>query len=312
MTQRLRKYVTFPCYNGFIRSRGIFYKIGEIIMKKMLFNTSALLVRLCFFTLFFSGCNANKSSTLATPPNNEIETPDSITPSQTAPPNNETPTPDSITPSQTASPTETSTPHIDSQVPGSASRNQIHPSESAPVTALETGLEDGTEVKLIVSGQELENHRAVIIGGEALISDHSYIFGSLKDAGGIENAGFWTGFSVDTALNRESAFIENSQYSVKIVEGEYSFICNDKTIPLTVPAQKINGQFMVPLKAIAEAINANVEWDEATQTISFFYIDPSESASVTALETDLDDSAKVKPTLLLNEMRNHNPISFYY
>ncbi len=253
-------------------------------MQKKFINTLVLLVTMCFLTLFFSGCKANKSPiqtaspmetatpTQATAPSEEIKTPASTaTPAETPTPSAELQTPDSITSAPTATPTETPSPSLVSQTPGSTSANQINSSESVNVKALETGLEDGTEVKLFVSGQELVKLYAVIMDGEILVPDFTSVFGKLKNASGNESAGFWSLSFVDKKSNIETVVIENSQYSIKIVEGEKSFICNDEVIPLTVPAQRINGHIMVPLNSIADAINATVEWDEAAQAISFFY-----------------------------------------
>ena len=43
---------------------------------------------------------------------------------------------------------------------------------------------------------------------------------------------------------------------------------NGKDTTIDVPAQIINGRTMVPLRAIFEALGADVQWDGTTQTVS--------------------------------------------
>ena len=242
-------------------------------MREKFFNTLAMVLIICCFIIFLSGCNANKNDdnmdnknvvlpTQTVPPNRETQSPDSITNTQTMPPDNEMQTP------ITMSSTQTTALEIETPTQGSASINQADWAEPQNTTRINTGLPDGTKVRLFVSGQEI--HWAIIMGDDVLIPDYPYIFGQLKDAGGIELSGFWTISSADTT-NIENALIYNSLYTIEIVEEEYSFTCNDKTLPLTVPAQEIDGRFYLPLIALAEAINAAAEWDADAQAIHFYY-----------------------------------------
>ena len=45
---------------------------------------------------------------------------------------------------------------------------------------------------------------------------------------------------------------------------------NDQQVDLDVPAQLINDRTMVPLRAIFEALEAQVEWDDETQTVTAY------------------------------------------
>lgn len=53
---------------------------------------------------------------------------------------------------------------------------------------------------------------------------------------------------------------------------EYSFSVTDvvtnaaKSIPLDVPAQIVNDRTLIPLRAVAEALGKNVEWQGETRT----------------------------------------------
>jgi len=66
--------------------------------------------------------------------------------------------------------------------------------------------------------------------------------------------------SADSAGTSISLNIGNPQMTV---HGELG----TKTIELDVPPRIINGRTMVPLRAIAEATGANVEWDATTRTV---------------------------------------------
>lgn len=78
------------------------------------------------------------------------------------------------------------------------------------------------------------------------------------------------------ALNAHVKWIEDSQTAVaekrsnyiSIQIGNKEMYKNGSPIPLEVPAQLINGRTMVPLRAVAEALDATVEWNNATNTIT--------------------------------------------
>ena len=186
--------------------------------------------------------------------------------------NGETQPPDNTAPAQTEQPIPTNTPHPtqtdEEQPPDLTVIEDTEPAE--PESTVTVDFIDGTEARLIVNGRELTQHWAVLIGGEALVPDFTYVFGSLNDADG-QCTGFFSIGVADTNTNLKTAVIMNPAHNITIVEGEYSFTHNDAIIPLTVPAQMIRDTFHVPLMAIADAIGATVEWDEAAQAISFFF-----------------------------------------
>ena len=55
---------------------------------------------------------------------------------------------------------------------------------------------------------------------------------------------------------------------IELVLGQKSAIKNDQTINLDVPADTRNGSTMVPLRFVAEALKAQVDWDNANRTIT--------------------------------------------
>lgn len=49
--------------------------------------------------------------------------------------------------------------------------------------------------------------------------------------------------------------------------GDDSMKVNGKSVHLDVPAQIMNGRTVIPLRALVESLNLNIEWDDVTQTI---------------------------------------------
>lgn len=63
-------------------------------------------------------------------------------------------------------------------------------------------------------------------------------------------------------------FFAQKNPEIKLTIDSDYMICNGKKIKLDVPAQIINNRTMVPLRAIAEAYNFNVQWDEKSNQIT--------------------------------------------
>jgi len=57
---------------------------------------------------------------------------------------------------------------------------------------------------------------------------------------------------------------------VKLTIGSNIMTRNNAPITLDVPAQVINGRTLIPLRAAAEAFQAEVIWDDATQTAHIY------------------------------------------
>jgi len=133
---------------------------------------------------------------------------------------------------------------------------------------------DGTEVRVIVSGQELDftgRKKPVMKDGEVFSESFDYIFAHLKDADGKDSAALHVILrrAVDGPTNTIIFF--NSDYEIVIVEGENTFTKNGEIIPMAVPAQQIDGVLMVPLLIIAAAIEAVVVMDMTEFTLSIYY-----------------------------------------
>ncbi|MFY0543547.1 copper amine oxidase N-terminal domain-containing protein [Brevibacillus sp. H7] len=75
------------------------------------------------------------------------------------------------------------------------------------------------------------------------------------------------GFDVDWNTQTRTVTIVKGANSVKLVVSQKIAKRNGETITLDVPAQIINQRTMVPVRFIAEALNYDVNWEAATQTV---------------------------------------------
>jgi len=75
------------------------------------------------------------------------------------------------------------------------------------------------------------------------------------------------GFAVDWEDADATATIHNAKITVVLRRGDDFFTVNGVRNTPDVPPQIVNGRFMLPLRAVAEAAGADVFWDGATSTV---------------------------------------------
>jgi hypothetical protein len=92
------------------------------------------------------------------------------------------------------------------------------------------------------------------------------------------------GYTADWDANTKTATLTNSDNGIVITltNGNTAFTVNDKTITPDVPQQIVNDRFVLPLRAVSEAIGADVDWDSASKTA---YIKTDNDTSVTDSQT---------------------------
>ena len=161
-------------------------------------------------------------------------------------------------------PTQTTPPNSKMQGPDSESKAQTAP----PITSAPAA---DMDITVIVSGQKISfsGQKPVAKDGEVFVPVLG-VFENLTGANGNKSAPF----SVKWDETTSTAIISNIWYTVKVTAGEDMFTCsgaNGATTTHSAPSQTNNGVFMLPLRAIAEAIDATVEWSEATRTVSIYY-----------------------------------------
>lgn len=78
----------------------------------------------------------------------------------------------------------------------------------------------------------------------------------------------YMGYSVEYNANTKTATLTNTkkETTITLTNGENTFTVNDNVIAPEVPQQIINGKFMLPLRAVGEAVNAKVGWNNETKT----------------------------------------------
>ena len=78
----------------------------------------------------------------------------------------------------------------------------------------------------------------------------------------------YMGYSVEWDENTKTATLTNTKKEtvIKLTNGETIFTVNDKIVTPDVPQQIIDGRFMLPLRAVGEAVNAKVGWNNETKT----------------------------------------------
>lgn len=74
------------------------------------------------------------------------------------------------------------------------------------------------------------------------------------------------GYTVDWDADTKTATLANGENTVKITAGEKVFYLNDTAVTPDVPQTIIEGRFMLPLRAVSEAVGAKVDWDADRKT----------------------------------------------
>ena len=113
-----------------------------------------------------------------------------------------------------------------------------------------------SEIKVIVNGAELATEEAppVIVDGRTLVPLRA-IFEEL----GCQVA--WEG-------ETKTVVAIGKGTSICLQIGQTQLFKNSNVVEIDVPAQIINDRTMVPVRAIAEALECDVVWDETTQTVT--------------------------------------------
>lgn len=106
-----------------------------------------------------------------------------------------------------------------------------------------------------VERMTFEDQKPVVIDGRTLIPVR----------GLFESYHF--NYTVDWNGDTSTATLSNGVITVEITIGKQEIYKNGAAVALDVPAQIINGRTMIPLRAVAEAFDLNVEWDGETRSV---------------------------------------------
>ena len=75
------------------------------------------------------------------------------------------------------------------------------------------------------------------------------------------------GYTVSYLADSKTAIITGGGSVVKMTQGDTFFTVNDEVITPDVPQQIIEDRFMLPLRAVSEAVGAEVDWEAETRTV---------------------------------------------
>jgi hypothetical protein len=108
-------------------------------------------------------------------------------------------------------------------------------------------------VQVFSNGNEVAD-RGVIVDGRTMVP--------------VRGVFEYMGYSVDWNSDTKTATLTNSKKNITIVltSGNTFFTVNGDEVTPDVPQQIINDRFMLPLRAVGEAVNAKVGWNEDTKT----------------------------------------------
>ena len=127
-----------------------------------------------------------------------------------------------------------------------------------------------TQVNVTVNGKELEQ-KGVILEERTMVP----VRGITEELG----------FAVDWDADTKTATLTNGGTVVKMTAGEKSFFVNDEAVTPDVPQTIIDGRFMLPLRALCDSINADVDWDNDTKTAAIKKGGTAETVTEAATET---------------------------
>ena len=76
------------------------------------------------------------------------------------------------------------------------------------------------------------------------------------------------GAEVDWDQTTQTVTAIKDDITIKLTIGSETLLKNDQNIKLDVPAQIVNGRVLVPTRAVSESLEAEVKWEQSTQTVS--------------------------------------------
>ena len=112
-------------------------------------------------------------------------------------------------------------------------------------------------IKIVIDGKEVKSDVAPVVeNGRTLVP--------------LRVVSETLGADVEWAQATRKATIKTAAYTVVFTIDSASYTVNGATKTLEVPAKNIGGRTMIPLRAFAEAIGAQVDYSNNTATINYF------------------------------------------
>lgn len=171
---------------------------------------------------------------------------------------------------------------------------ELGPGGMGPVTVCCPITKPKKNITVVLNGQELFfGQPPVIKDGRTLVPMRA-IFEAM-------------GAGVEWDANTRTVISTKNDLSIKLSINDYVMVKNGVKIYLDVPAQLIGDYTMIPIRAVAEAFGANVEWDGETQTI-YIISCVKQNAFIVNADADItgNDAALVRSILLENKLISVN------
>ena len=119
-----------------------------------------------------------------------------------------------------------------------------------------------SDVKINANGNILKDAQAVIQNGSTLLPVRS-----------VSNA---FGCEVDWNGDTKTVSVNKGDTQITIVIGQKELTVNNTKQTISAPAQIINGRTYVPLRALGEALDCEIQWVNDTRTVEITPNDPAE------------------------------------
>lgn len=139
-----------------------------------------------------------------------------------------------------------------------------------------------SEISVTLNGKNVvfDNQMPVIVDGRTLIP--------LR--GVFEELGYTITWDAET----KSAEFINKAKKIKITANSTTFVVDDDMVfELDVPAQIINGSMMLPLRAVGEAADLDVNWDGNTKTVSLLSDNTEQTTEMTTAEVTTEKATEI-------------------
>lgn len=122
---------------------------------------------------------------------------------------------------------------------------------------------EGDSVTVYSNGNQVKD-KGIIVEGRTLVP--------------VRGVFEYMGYDVEWDNSTKTATLTNNNKGtvITLTNGENSFTVDGKTITPDVPQQIIDSRFMLPLRAIGEAVDAEVEWNTESKTA---YIEEKEDTT---------------------------------
>ena len=150
-----------------------------------------------------------------------------------------------------------------------------------------------SDVKINANGNILKDAQAVIQNGSTLLPVRS-----VSNAFGCEVN--WDGDTKTVSVNKGDT-------QITIVIGQKELTVNDTKQTISAPAQIINGRTYVPLRALGEALNCEIQWVNDTRTVEITPNDPAEYKAW--YEVDENGNLYIKTNISSRKWNGYSMIS---